>query len=326
MALTTPLRPFYIELKKRILLSNLPENYAGAFKVNRLAGNNLFEESIDDLLSFHLPYVPFDNSAFGAMGALKGYFSINDQGFYIEHGLFFGKHIQAEHSFLKNPRIITMSRARSKFLTKSLGLQNFPIGPYIQYSRSLLSKGTRQKIKSRIGKTLLFFPPHSTTWYKAENKNFDAILDLKDGYDTCLACIFYQDLGNRELLANLSRMGFHVVCAGHRYNQSFLSRLKSIIELADFTCSASVGTQIPYCSILNKPHLLINESVLEEYNNFVSRGNYPFPLSMLKSQTESRLLVEEAFMVPKRREELTLEIQNIIGTDISLERNSFASH
>jgi hypothetical protein len=53
--------------------------------------------------------------------------------------------------------------------------------------------------------------------------------------------------------------GFQVVTAGHRSDSYFLSRLKDIIELSDYTMSNFVGTHIGYCISLGKPHYIIKQ-------------------------------------------------------------------
>ena len=55
--------------------------------------------------------------------------------------------------------------------------------------------------------------------------------------------------------------GFECVTAGHIYDPFFLSRLKSIIDLATITTSNEIGTHIGYCIFMGKPHYFYNSSV-----------------------------------------------------------------
>jgi len=42
---------------------------------------------------------------------------------------------------------------------------------------------------------------------------------------------------------------------------NFVSRLKSIISLADFTMSNATGTHIGYCIYMNKPHYIFRQKI-----------------------------------------------------------------
>lgn len=273
---------------------------------------------LKDILNYNLPFLPLDNSSYGIMTNLQRHFKITNKGKYIEHGLFFGRHLQPEHALFSNSVVITISDTRANFLKDQAFLTPLAVGPYIQYANSSLSDDKKRQLKERYGKTLLYFPPHSAKIYDPVFSGFKVVQELMESYDTSFACIYYRDLKNRDLIRKLTKLGFIIICAGHRYNQNFLNNLRSIIELADYTCSSSVGTHIPYCLILKKTHLITNRSVEEELANQIKRSNWPFPESMTLSTLEDRLLVEETFLSEKNISELSVKEHSVLGTNIIL--------
>ena len=73
--------------------------------------------------------------------------------------------------------------------------------------------------------------------------------------------IYYKDILNNIYPKYFEDAGFKIVTAGNLYDINFLSRLKLIIQLADFTASTSIGTHTGYCVYLNKPHFLIKQKI-----------------------------------------------------------------
>ena len=131
------------------------------------------------------------------------------------------------------------------------------LGPYILYVKSLYTSSTLQRLKRRLGKTLLFFPVHASSDCKMPFDAHEAIrrlqvLKKQYGFRTVLVCMYYMNLQQGEHLPYL-QAGFQVVTAGSSNDPSFLSRLRSIIQLGDVGVTNAVGTHMGYCVSLGLP-------------------------------------------------------------------------
>lgn len=139
----------------------------------------------------------------------------------------------------------------------------FSVGPMIQYAPPFLDKRAVQQVRKQFGKILLHFPDHSTHHVQANYDTAHVIQLLEQeraNVDTVVVCMFWKDV----LLGRASaykEAGFEVACAGHMYDTQFLSRLRSLIELADLTSSNRVGNQVGYSVLLGKPHKLFQVDV-----------------------------------------------------------------
>lgn len=224
-------------------------------------------------LSSNLPFVPIeqtkDSNYYGYLHIIKMYASTNITDWSIEHGLMFGDYIPYSYSCKTIRKIITFSEIRAKFLRNTLNKQVSPIGPYIHYASPILDDITFKSLKKQFGKTLLFFPSHSSVEEIASNNikhEIDIISKIqKEGqFQTVLVCMYYLDIQKFDYNTNYERNGFKVVTAGHQLDLNFLRRLKSIIMLSDYTISSSVGTQVGYCIYLKKPHYIIGNHIKKD--------------------------------------------------------------
>lgn len=131
------------------------------------------------------------------------------------------------------------------------------LGPYILYAKPLYTYPKLQRLKRRLGKTLLFFPVHASSDCKMPFDAHEAIrrlqvLKKQYGFRTVLVCMYYMNLQQGEHLPYL-QAGFQVVTAGSSNDPSFLSRLRSIIQLGDVGVTNAVGTHMGYCVSLGLP-------------------------------------------------------------------------
>lgn len=181
----------------------------------------------------------------------------------IEHGLYLGNLV---HSIYKDPiyeTIITFSNYRKCILKNEMDKTILCVGPYIKYANLLLSDEMYNKIKKEIGRVLLVFPAHSIETVSSvfDMDNFISVIEKKKhSFNTIIICLFWKDilLGKAE---KFIKKGYKVVTAGHIYDYYFLDRLKTIISLADFTLSNSIGTHIGYCIYMGKPHYIFKGNV-----------------------------------------------------------------
>lgn len=220
-----------------------------------------------------IPFCPVedvkDSNFYGQAYALKRYAGVDQFGWSIEHGLYVGDYVPVAARCKTTQRILTFSEIRVKAL-ENVHKPVVAIGPYIHYAECLMNPEELSSLKKDWGKTLLFFPTHTCCEGGLEYEVHSMIDELlkfkkKHGFDTVIVNMYYWD-ENRKGWGDLyAKAGFKVATAGHQLDINFLNRLKTIISLADSTCSNSLGTYTGYCIYLNKPHLIIHSAqTLEE--------------------------------------------------------------
>lgn len=232
-------------------------------------------------LAAPIPYYPIefvkDSNFYGQSYAIKEYACMRKLEYAIEHGLYYDDYIPYA-SFCRTIRkIITFSTHRKRVIQSRLNKPVVAIGPYIHYASPFLSATEIADIKKKYGKILLFFPSHSCVEgmqpYDVEKTIAELkAICLKGGFQTVFVNMYYYDILHMDYVKYYLNAGFKVVTAGHRLDIYFLSRLKSIIELSDYTVSNSIGTHLGYCIWMNKPHYIINniDLSLEDYKKIGS--------------------------------------------------------
>ena len=202
------------------------------------------------------------NSDFGIQGVLQRKFEVKKH--IIEHGFYMRRILKNEmDSPIKT--IVTMSPHRKKIIEEVYQKKSIVVGPYIHYAPSLLDDQSYEQLKLELGKVLVIFPTHSTI---LGNMEYDIqefiqkakVLQSELKVDTVLVCLFYRDI-QQGLAKYYEAENLRVVTAGHRFDPLFLSRLKSIIMLSDYTVSNQVGTHVGYSIYLEKPHTIIRQEV-----------------------------------------------------------------
>lgn len=222
-----------------------------------------------------IPFCPIetikDSNYYGQAYTLKQYAGVNKFEWSIEHGLYYDDYVPLAARCKTTKRIMTFSSIRIKGL-EDIHKPIVAIGPYIHYAKCVMSDEEINLLKKKLGKTLLFFPTHTCCeggWEYGVHHMIDELMKFKVnyGFDTVIVNIYYLDEGKKGFGDVYEKAGFKVVTAGHQLDINFLNRLKTIIALADYTCSNSIGTHTGYCVYLNKPHLIINPAqTLDEVN------------------------------------------------------------
>jgi hypothetical protein len=235
-----------------------------------------------------IPFGPeervIDNNLYGQAHHLKKYAGITtDLKAYLEHGCFWGGmvHEDAYHWHFK--KIITWSENRKRDIEKKIpSKEAIPVGPFIHYAEKVYDQETFKNLKNELGKVLLVFPGHSIINLKAEFDTNDFIQEIekvKVDFDTVLISLYYIDAKNPAVRKTYESKGYRVVTSGNRYDQNFIARQKTYIELADFTMSNEVGTHIGNSVHLGKPHYVFQQKLerktskkgeLERHNNLFS--------------------------------------------------------
>ena len=177
----------------------------------------------------------------------------------IQHGVRFDLDYW-QHDYHKNHAVgFVPSLWRVQVLREKMQRTLHAIGPYLHYTRSLLSPEIIASARAKLGRTLLVFPAHSTHHIEID---FDIagfcehLTDARKNFSTVLVCLYWKDIlrGARE---HYERHGLHCVTAGHMFDAAFIPRLRTLLEISDATLSNQVGTHLGYSLYLGKPHQLI---------------------------------------------------------------------
>ena len=153
------------------------------------------------------------------------------------------------------PVCLVPSHARAEVLRPQLDREFHAIGPMIHYAPPLLSVADAEVVRARFGRTLLVFPTHSTHWVDTDVDQvafFQQIERWAEGFQTVLICVYWKDV-LRGIAPAYRQAGWHCITAGHIYDPLFLSRLRTVIELADVTAANNLGTHLGYAVHFGKP-------------------------------------------------------------------------
>ena len=177
----------------------------------------------------------------------------------IEHGPVITDYIWDVDLNAELPAIISTSRYRSSVLSKHTSKALFSIGPYIAYAPYYLDPPTMEKEKKRLGKMLLAFHGHSSSYIDVhfDTKEYcQKLAEVAKDFDSVCICLYWIDV-LRGFADIFMSYGFECVTAGHIYDPLFMPRLKSIIELATIATSNEYGTYLCYSVYLGKPFWFI---------------------------------------------------------------------
>lgn len=200
---------------------------------------------------------------YGIVYLLRKYANYKRTLFYaVEHGFYLGDFVLKDE--LKVGKIITFSKERKNIiLSKNNNIEVEVIGPYIFYASSYYTNLELESIKKKYGRILLVFPSHSLEEV-VYNYNIDKFIEiinkLKKDYDSVFVCLYYADI-KKEIYKRYIEENYTIVSAGHKYDEKFLERLKSIILLADYSISNFFGTHVIYSTTLNKPHTIFEQTL-----------------------------------------------------------------
>jgi hypothetical protein len=276
------------ELIKKIIITSKPINLFYVFILRLLNGKSKKESvkrsqlSIFDYQSViaEIPLYPtdlvIDNNFYGLSHCLQKFMNkkiaLNS---YIEHGLVLGSLVKQDAIKWCVPKIMTLSSTRENYIRKVTSKPVLKIGPYIHYADDLLLEEVFNTLKQDLGKILTVFPSHSIKNIETAFNNEELISYIeskKDDFDTVVICLYWRDALNKKLVDSYVNKGYKIVSAGHVHDLNFLSRLKSIIKLSDFAISNSVGTHIGYITFLEKPQIIVGQTIDYTINKSDSRA------------------------------------------------------
>ncbi len=186
----------------------------------------------------------------------------------IEHGPTITDYVWDKDVDAPLPAVLFPASYRQQILQPRTSKALFPIGPFISYAEPHVGRAELRALKSRLGKTLVVFPYHSTHWLKThiDIPAFAALIkEVAEGFDSIVVCLYWKDvlLGRDK---EFNEHGFECVTAGHMYDPLFLPRLRSVVEIADVTASNQMGTHVGYSIALGVPHWFLSTGALVQDN------------------------------------------------------------
>ena len=167
----------------------------------------------------------------------------------VEHGLIFHNQIFNDLEDTARAACATFGDFRKEIIRRNTGIPIFRVGPYIHYAKPFYDEERLAREKAKNGRTLLVFPMHSTdtsTLSTETQRYIDYLRDKSRDYDTVLINSFWWNLNDPLTLA-LEAEGYRIVSAGFRDDVMFMSRLKTLIQMADLVVGDSIGTHVGYC-------------------------------------------------------------------------------
>lgn len=148
----------------------------------------------------------------------------------------------------------------------------YSIGPFIHYAKDYYSEEELDTLKKKMGKTLLVFPPHSTEYGGGDfiTGGFDEnLFRIAKDYDTVIASVFWIDTTDKYI-EYLNSKGVQLVSSGFKLDNQFVSRMKTIIKMADTVIYPSLTSSIGYAYYFGKRVICLPS---ERNKNTTSREN-----------------------------------------------------
>lgn len=246
-----------------------------------------------------------DNNVYGNFLILD-YLNL-DENWFIEHGLFFGRHVQTD-TFSYGNKVITFSEYRRKKLLKvNPEAEIKVVGPYIRYFEG-------KDILDGVSDYLLVFPPHSSKVFASnfslkEFKDKIKALYRNSECSSVVLCWYYLDY--REDFDLGEEIELYNTSCGHRWSNEFTNNLRYLIDNSRNTLSFNVGTHVGYCIVLNKPHSITELNWRQIQKSIISERDLH-----LRQDDERALvmnLVKKEFLVKKRLNmSITLKQKQIV--------------
>lgn len=177
----------------------------------------------------------------------------------VEHGLIFHDRMFTDTRFTARPSLVTFGDYRQSVLRSKTNRPVFKVGPYIHYATSYYDPTAFADLKHKYQKTLLVFPSHGTdaAVVSLEEKEYiSKVRELAKGYDSVIVNVFWWNI-NDPVVSAFESEGFHIACAGVRDDVFFLSRLRTMIELADGVAGDGIGTHVGYALGLGVPYTML---------------------------------------------------------------------
>jgi len=152
------------------------------------------------------------------------------------------------------PTYLCASNHYADVFSTASGKRTIPIGSFIQYTEGF-EKARHSKPPE---KTLLVFPLHSTNHYEYSYSmdNLIAYLGHQEAYfERIRVCVYWKDIlrGDHQ---KYMEAGYDIVCAGHMFDQQFLTRLVKIIGDCTHSVTMFPGSNLLFTTLMDRPTYL----------------------------------------------------------------------
>lgn len=214
---------------------------------------------------------------YGHLHAIAEYAKLSDEDIryfpIMEHGVDFWEMVKKP----SYPRVFQGRYLHDKWRDLNKGIPSFYIGPYIYYAQSAYSEEEISELKRKNGKTLLIVPAHTHEMAEQSydmKKFVDTVMQrCSPYYDTIMVLAYWADL-KYDLYSLFQKAGAKVVSAGFRGDPNFISRLKTLLLLADTVIGNDLGTFVGYGFFLGKDvYLIENDVELSLHDTELDTGN-----------------------------------------------------
>lgn len=230
----------------------------------------------DDLLQPVKRYIfdPVSNSSvYGILSSLKDYANCKKKLYsvVVMHGVYLSGMEPRFHNNFSERLIVMGCNTKNEFEKLHDERKNqkemFCIGPYIKYAKPYWNKDFHDDLKKKFGKTLVVFLPHGNSTSSGLHQlsgllySPERVIDCLNHYKTTFNTIVVVDWARTTSISNkrlYESNDFVFVVSGDPNDYNFLSRQRSIIELADHSLSFTVSTHVGYFIALGKSHEIIN--------------------------------------------------------------------
>ena len=200
------------------------------------------------------------NAYYGHASVLKRYAGLPQQRSLkvaVEHGIPIVRQVWTEDVQAAMPVFLCATEERARAYSALVSNADaVAIGPMIHYAEPLADP------QPPTGR-LLAFPAHSTHHIAAswDPRAFaDRLLRERGDWDEIVVCVYWRDV-QAGLHRAFEDAGLRCVTAGHIYDQSFLARLRTIIESAEAVITNEVGSHLLYAVCLERPVRFIPQEI-----------------------------------------------------------------
>ena len=265
-------RILYKIIKNKI---NYPNNDYFSI-ISKYKDLDLWDARLEEKIKPYYIDLSGNSSLYGHSHSLKDYIEVNPEfvfsDVHIQHGVYLHGFETSVFDYYLN-KIIVMSDLVKYRIIENMSLVNskkiMSIGPFIMYANRIYPDFRFHKMKSKLGRTLVVYLPHS----RNEEKNYiylnnliytperidESLSEYKKLFETIIVCN-HVDSSSIEKRFKFNDLGYIYVVAGNPNDINFLSRQRTIMELADHSISYSVSTHVGYFISLGISHEIINLS------------------------------------------------------------------
>lgn len=204
-----------------------------------------------------------DNNYWG-LDVLLNKYGLSKEKTYIEHGLYLDSYVKDDvFKFPNIDTIVTLCSYRVYMLRQGEWKGNIlNVGSYIKHFKHDFPVVFEGKEVAAETSRALLFAPHSIKGLEksvGREEFLSEIEKLSHAYREVWLALFWDYPGE---YVNMSYpKNVKLVTAGSRYDNSFMYRLRSLIELCQVTFSFDVGTHAIYSLSLERDHIILDSKV-----------------------------------------------------------------